>query len=83
MRLIFPSATEMPARQMCLNSAGDLFTNLRKYKANPKDEQTITTLQLAAFSSLGFLGYNVKGGLGLSHTLGYALGSPYGSDTQV
>jgi len=37
----------------------------------------ITKLQLAAFASLGFLGYNIKGGLGLSHALGYALGSPY------
>jgi alcohol dehydrogenase class IV len=48
------------------------------YKKNPKDEEVITKLQLAAFASLGFLGYNIKGGLGLSHALGYALGSPYG-----
>ena len=72
------TATEMPCRQMCLVAAGDLFTYLPKYKANPKDEQVITRLQLAAFASLGFLALNVKGGLGLSHSLGYALGSPYG-----
>ena len=59
-------------------AAGDLFTYLPKYKANPKDEQVITQLQLAAFASLGFIALNVKGGLGLSHGLGYALGSPYG-----
>jgi alcohol dehydrogenase class IV len=73
-----PTATEMPARWLCLQSAASLFENLKKYKANPKDEDTITKLQLAAFASLGFMGYNMKGGLGLSHALGYALGSPYG-----
>lgn len=72
-----PTATEMPCRQMAMVAAGDLFTNLRAYYKNPKDEQAITKLQLAAFASLGFLGLNVKGGLGLSHTLGYALGSPF------
>jgi len=72
-----PTSTEMPCRQMALFAAGDLFTHLRKYKQNPRDEQAITRLQLAAFASLGFLALNVQGGLGLSHTLGYALGSPY------
>ncbi|KAJ4319103.1 hypothetical protein N0V94_004063 [Neodidymelliopsis sp. IMI 364377] len=75
--LYHPTATEMPARWLTLQSAGTLFSHLPKYKQNPKDEDTITTLQLAAFASLGFLGYNIKGGLGLSHALGYALGSPY------
>ena len=37
----------------------------------------ITKLQLAAFSSLYPLGTNVKGSIGLSHTIGYAIGSPY------
>lgn len=69
-----PTSTEMPCRWMALNAAGDLFTNLRAYHQNPKDEQVITKLQLAAFASLGFVALNVKGGLGLSHTLGYALG---------
>lgn len=76
--LYHPTAVEMPARWMTLQAAGSLFENLPKYKANPKDEDIITKLQLAAFASLGFLGYNMKGGLGLSHALGYALGSPYG-----
>jgi len=71
-------STEMPTRLMALNAASELFKYLPKYKQNPKDEDTITRLQLAAFASLGFLGLNVKGGLGLSHTLGYAMGSPYG-----
>ncbi|SMY24442.1 unnamed protein product [Zymoseptoria tritici ST99CH_1A5] len=73
-----PTSTEMPCRQMALFAAGDLFTYLKKYHDNPKDEQVITKLQLAAFASLGFLALNIKGGLGLSHTLGYALGSPFG-----
>lgn len=72
-----PTSTEMPCRWMAMFAAGELFKNLPKYKENPRDEDTITRLQLAAFASLGFLALNVKGGLGLSHTLGYALGSPY------
>jgi len=72
-----PTSTEMPCRWQAMFAAGELFKNLPKYKQNPKDEEVITRLQLAAFASLGFLALNVKGGLGLSHTLGYALGSPY------
>ncbi|RMZ31903.1 hypothetical protein D0859_03994 [Hortaea werneckii] len=75
--LYHPTSTEMPCRWMCLAAAGELFKWLPRYKANPRDEEAITALQLAAFGSLGFLALNVKGGLGLSHTLGYALGSPY------
>ncbi|KAK3111783.1 hypothetical protein LTR53_012611 [Teratosphaeriaceae sp. CCFEE 6253] len=72
-----PTSTEMPCKWMALYAAGELFKNLPKYKENPKDEEVITRLQLAAFASLGFLALNVKGALGLSHQLGYALGSPY------
>lgn len=46
-------------------------------KRSPKISTLITSLQLAAFTSLGYLGLNLHGSLGLSHTLGYALGSPY------
>ena len=72
-----PTSTEMPSRWQAMFAAGELFKNLPKYKEDPKDEEVITRLQLAAFASLGFLALNVKGGLGLSHALGYALGSPY------
>lgn len=75
--MYYPTSTEMPCRLMALNAAGELFKNLPKYKQNPKDEDVITRLQLASFASLGFAGLNLKGGLGLSHVLGYALGSPY------
>lgn len=75
--LYHPTASEMPARWQCLQAAASLFENLPLYKNDPRNEDTITKLQLAAFASLGFLGTNIKGGLGLSHGLGYALGSPY------
>ena len=71
-----PTATEL-THLMNLQSASNLFVYLPRYKRDPKDIDTITSLQLAAFASLGYLGLNLKGGLGLSHTLGYALGSPY------
>ena len=76
--LYHPTASEMPARWMALQAASALFKYLPLYSKNPRDGEVVTQLQLAAFASLGFLGYNVKGGLGLSHALGYALGSPYG-----
>lgn len=76
--LYHPTATEVPCKQLALYAAGELFALLPRYKSAPGDEEVIIRLQLAAFASLGFLGLNVKGGLGLSHALGYALGSPYG-----
>ena len=76
--LYHPYATEVPARSLVLTAIEQLFTNLPKYKADPKNEDIITRLQLASFASLYPIGTNVKGGLGLSHGMGYALGSPYG-----
>jgi alcohol dehydrogenase class IV len=70
------TATEL-THLMNLQAASNLFVYLPRYKRDPKDIDTITSLQLAAFASLGYLGLNLAGGLGLSHTLGYALGSPY------
>ncbi|KAI9662874.1 MAG: hypothetical protein M1821_007921 [Bathelium mastoideum] len=72
-----PTATEVPCKRMALSAAMDLFTFLPRYKDNPQDEDILTRLFLAAYASLGFLGLNMKP-LGLSHSLGYALGSPYG-----
>ena len=71
-----PTASEL-ARLMCLQAASVLFIHLPRYKKDPTDQEVITQLQLAAYASLGYLGLNIKGPLGLSHTLGYALGSPY------
>ncbi|OAL38155.1 hypothetical protein AYO20_02607 [Fonsecaea nubica] len=73
-----PSATWVPCRIVALNSIAELFRLLPKYKENPQDEDVMTGLLLAAYASLGFMGGNLKDGLGLSHSLGYALGSPYG-----
>ncbi|KAL8831718.1 MAG: hypothetical protein Q9170_005180 [Blastenia crenularia] len=73
-----PTATEVPAKQLCLSATAQLFEYLPKSKNEPGNQDYITKLQLAAFSSLYGLGLNIKGGLGLSHSLGYALGSPYG-----
>lgn len=73
-----PSTTWVPCRLVALNAIAELFRLLPRYQEDPKDEDVITGLFLAAYASLGFLGGNFHGGLGLSHTLGYALGSPYG-----
>lgn len=72
-----PAATEAPCKALCLTSIQDLFEFLPKWKSDPKNEDFITKLQLAAFTSLYPMGVNVIGGIGLSHSLGYALGSPY------
>ena len=68
----------MPCRWICLQAIKYLFYYLPKYQENPKDEQIINSLFIAAYASLGFIGLNAGKGLGLSHTMGYALGSPYG-----
>ncbi|KAI4123576.1 MAG: hypothetical protein LQ347_006096, partial [Umbilicaria vellea] len=75
--LYHPTATEVPARQLCLTAIESLFTYLPRSKQDPTHQDYLTRLQLAAFSSLYPIGTNVKGPLGLSHSLGYALGSPY------
>lgn len=75
--LYHPMATEVPAKALVLNAIEGLFTYLPKYKADPKDEDYITRLQLASFASFFPMGMSLKGGAGLSHAMGYALGSPY------
>lgn len=74
-----PYATEMPWKVMSNWALTTLFECLPKAKeSHPNDEDTTVTLHLAAFASSGFRGKNVQGGMGLSHSLGHALGSPYG-----
>ena len=73
-----PITTEMPGKSMALSAIEALFTYLPKTKDDPKNEEYITRIQLAAFNSLFSLGKGIGKGLGLSHSLGYALGSPYG-----
>lgn len=75
----YPYTAWIPTRLIALSAIAELFRLLPMYKANPRDEDVITGLFLAAYASLGFLGQNVKAGPDLlSHSLGYALGSPYG-----
>lgn len=76
--LYHPTAAEAPTHTMALAAAGKLFEYLPKFKEEPGNKDIVTVLQLAAFESLGFLGLNIRGGLGLSHALGHALGSRYG-----
>lgn len=71
-------ATLMPTAWVTQAAIRELFAYLPQYSADPKNEDVITRLFLAAYASLGFMGGNFRGGFGLSHTLGYALGSPYG-----
>ena len=72
-----PTSAEVPTKPLVLTAISTLFEYLPKSKAEPKNEDYITRLLLGAFGSLYPFGTNVKGGLGLSHSLGYALGSPY------
>lgn len=73
-----PTATEI-SKVATLQAAKSLFELLPQAKqSHGQDEELTTKLFLAAYGSLGFIGLNLKGGLGLSHALGYALGSPYG-----
>ena len=76
--LYHPTATEVPAKALALSAIEALFAYLPLYHANTRDEDIITHLQLAAFASLYAIGSSLKQGLGLSHKIGYALGSPYG-----
>ncbi|KAL1988832.1 hypothetical protein VTN96DRAFT_7716 [Rasamsonia emersonii] len=74
-----PYAAEMPWKALSNWALATFFECLPKAReSHPKDEDLITRLQLAAFASSGLRGKNVKGGMGLSHSLGHALGSPYG-----
>lgn len=72
-----PSTTWIPCRAMALSAVRELFLLLPKYRADPRDQDTITGLFLAAYASLAYVGQSLRGSLGLSHSLGYALGSPY------
>lgn len=63
---------------IALHAISQLFRLLPESAADPSNEDTIMACFLAVYASLGFFGQNIQGGLGLSHALGYALGSPYG-----
>ncbi|KAH7150527.1 alcohol dehydrogenase [Dactylonectria estremocensis] len=78
-----PNASEMPWKALALWSAAGLAEGLPQAKMvhGSDDDMALyvtTKLQLAAFASSGLRGSNFRGNMGLSHSLGHALGSPYG-----
>jgi alcohol dehydrogenase class IV len=73
-----PSSAEVPWKALSIWAVGELFECLPKARdSHPFDDIVTTRLMLAAYASSGLKGENLKGGMGLSHSLGHALGSPY------
>jgi 3-oxoacid CoA-transferase len=81
-----PAASETPHKLIGSAAAHELFTLLPQSKASPEDADIRQKLQLAAFGSL--FSFRVRGGLGLSHsmgtfpstvtlTIGHSLGATY------
>ncbi|KAJ5196742.1 Maleylacetate reductase [Penicillium cf. viridicatum] len=74
-----PYASEVPWKAMSLYAIRELFDCLPKARdSHPHDEEVTVRLMLAAYASSGLKGEGITGGMGLSHSLGHALGSPYG-----
>jgi 3-oxoacid CoA-transferase len=70
-----PLASEVPTKRMCLEAIKDLFTYLPQSKANPQDAEVRTKLFAACYSSL--FPFLYTGGVGLSHSIGHAIGATY------
>lgn len=70
-----PLAAEIPTKRLCLEAIKDLFNYLPKSKADPKDAEVRTKLFLASYSS--FFSFLYTGGVGLSHSIGHAIGATY------
>ncbi|RSM00687.1 hypothetical protein CEP52_008971 [Fusarium oligoseptatum] len=76
-----PNACEVPWKALAQWALGVLVECLPaadKIHGDDTADDITTKLQLAAFASSGLRGSNFRGGMGLSHSLGHALGSPYG-----
>ncbi|CAK7222025.1 hypothetical protein SBRCBS47491_004727 [Sporothrix bragantina] len=73
-----PAATVLPCKAVARAAIATLVERLPQYKHDPTNADVVLALFLAAYGSLGFFGNKMTGGLGLSHTIGYAIGSPYG-----
>ncbi|KAG8630193.1 hypothetical protein KVT40_001812 [Elsinoe batatas] len=73
-----PSAAEMPWKVLGRWAIKELFECLPRLAKGMDDDEALTRCMLAAYASSGLKGEDVKGGMGLSHALGRALGSPYG-----
>lgn len=73
-----PYAVEFPRKASAIWALETFFECLpQAHTSHPANENVITRLLLAAYASSAMKGSNVRGGPGLSHALGYALGSPY------
>ncbi|KAF2627837.1 alcohol dehydrogenase [Macroventuria anomochaeta] len=70
-----PLASEIPTKRLCLEAIKDLFTYLPQSKANPDDAEVRTKLFLACYASL--FPFLFSGGVGLSHSIGHAIGATY------
>jgi len=70
-----PLASEIPTKRLCLEAIKDLFTYLPQSKANPEDAEVRTKLFLACYASL--FPFLFSGGVGLSHSIGHAIGASY------
>lgn len=73
-----PCSAEVPWKALSQWAVRELFECLPKSgNSHPHDDDVTTRLMLAAYASSGLKGDNLRGGMGLSHSLGHALGSPY------
>ncbi|TVY82971.1 Dehydrogenase [Lachnellula suecica] len=73
--LYHPLASEIPTKRLALEAIRDLFTYLPVSKSDPNDADARQKLFLAAYASL--FPFLYTGGVGLSHSIGHALGATY------
>jgi 3-oxoacid CoA-transferase len=73
--LYHPLASEIPTKRLALEAIRDLFTYLPASRQNPEDADVRQKLFLAAYASL--FPFLYTGGVGLSHSIGHALGATY------
>ncbi|KUJ09448.1 alcohol dehydrogenase IV [Mollisia scopiformis] len=73
--LYHPLASEIPTKRLALEAIRDLFTYLPLSKSDPKDGTVRQKLFLACYASL--FPFLYTGGVGLSHSIGHALGATY------
>ena len=77
LELLYSKITpEYPVKILCVEAAKQLFTYLPLCKNSPEDLDIRQKLFMAGYSAL-FPCYRPKGGLGLSHSMGHALGATY------
>lgn len=75
-----PNASEMPWKALAswaLTTLAETLPTSKSIHGTEEADDFTTKLHLAAFASSGLRGSNFGGGMGLSHSLGHALGSPY------